>query len=159
MSDTKALPVSATVASRPRLYHVPAGLSLAERAAARADARGMRATWGYPGYDEESAERAGFNAGIAYGVWGVYPAGAERLGELAHHLTAHVQQAFNCHRLIVTAALVERDATVSVLALDGVKSLLVEADPGTNEVVKRLATGWSRIRLAAGPCISASIAL
>ncbi|MCY0961800.1 hypothetical protein [Streptomyces sp. H27-H5] len=157
MSDTKALPVN--TASRPRLYHVPAGLSLAERAAARADARGMRATWGYPGYDEQSAERAGFNAGVAYGVWGVYPAVAERLGELAHHLTAHTQEAFNCHRLIVTAALIERDATVSVLALCGVQTHVVQADPGTNEVVRRLATGWSRIRLAAGICMAASVTL
>ncbi|MFD6917945.1 hypothetical protein [Streptomyces virginiae] len=157
MSDTKALPVS--TASRPRLYHVPAGLSLAERAASRAEARGLRSTWGYHGYDEQSAERAGFNAGMAYGVWGVRPDLAEGLGELAHHLTAHAQQAFNAHRIIVTAALIEQDATVSVLALNGAQTHVVEADPGTNEVVQRLATGWSRIRLAAGPCIAAFITL
>ncbi|KOV17258.1 hypothetical protein ADK91_02890 [Streptomyces sp. XY511] len=152
--SAQALP--ATAAGRPRLYHVPAGLSLAERAAARADARGLRATWGYPGYDEASAERAGFNAGVAYGVWGVHSAVAERLGELAHHLTGHAQQAFNAHRFIVTAALIQREATVSVLALGGVPTLVVQPDPETNEHVRCLATGWSRIRLAAGPCISAS---
>lgn len=69
MSELKALPaLVGTATERPRLYRVaPEGVSLADRAVARREAHGRRVTWAFAGYDEESAERARFNCGLAYG--------------------------------------------------------------------------------------------
>ncbi|MEU0670900.1 hypothetical protein ABZ508_34255 [Streptomyces lavendulocolor] len=151
-----ALPTYAgTAADRPRLYHVaPGGLPVDERAQARQEATELRATWPFPGYDEDSPGRAGFNVGLAYGLWAVDPLQADTLASLAYHLTRHTMSVIRTHRYIVTAALVEDRATVSVLALSG--RTVEETDPGTNAEVRRLAEKWGGVTLAAGPCLYAA---
>ncbi|MHC3394689.1 hypothetical protein ACLQ2E_35310 [Streptomyces lavendulocolor] len=156
MPEVKALPARAgSVAERPRLYHVdPAGLTLAERAQARQEATGLRATWPFPGYDEDSPERAGFNVGLAYGMWAVDPSEADALGSLAYHLARHTMRVINSHRYIVTAALVGERATISVLALAG--RTVGVTDPGSSPEVCRLAETWGALPLGAGPCLYAA---
>lgn len=76
---------------------------------------------------------------------------------MAYHLTKHTLRVIKTPRCIVTAALVEGLATVSVLALAG--RAAAETDPATNPDVRRLAQSWGQRRLAAGPCLYAAITL
>ncbi|MFC9298502.1 hypothetical protein ACFTWH_27845 [Streptomyces sp. NPDC057011] len=156
MPEVKALPARAgSAVERPRLYHVdPAGLTLAERAQARQEAMGLRATWPVPGYDEDSPERARFNVALAYGMWAVDPPEADTLGILAYHLTRHTMRVIHSHRYIVTAALVGERATISVLALAG--RTVEVTDPGTSADVRRIAETWGALPLEAGPCLYAA---
>ncbi|KJY31768.1 hypothetical protein [Streptomyces katrae] len=147
--------VPAALVDGHRLFHVPPqGLSLAERAAARRQDAGQRASWPFPAYDDKTPERAGFNAGIAYGLWGVEPPYAQALAALTGHLTSHAMNVLGTHRYIVTAVLRRRLATVSVLALQGRPRTI--ADPGTHPDVRRIADTWGAIALAAGPCLFAA---
>lgn len=158
MSTTRAALAPSNTGARPRLYHVPAqGLTLAERATARRVAEGHRHTWQQYPYDEETPDRAGFAAGVAYGIWGVRPDEAEALGQLAGHLTAHTMRVLPARRYIVTALQVGDGATIGVLALAGRPAGLI--DPGTHTGVRRLADSWGALPLAAGPCLFATARL
>ncbi|TDU67949.1 hypothetical protein [Streptomyces sp. KS 21] len=138
-----------------RLFYVPPqGLSLADRAAARRQDSGQRASWPFPAYDDKTPERAGFNAGIAYGLWGVEPPYAQALAALTGHLTSHAMNVLVTHRYIVTAVLRRGLATVSVLALQGRPRTIT--DPGAHPDVRRIADAWGCISLAAGPCLYAA---
>lgn len=147
-----------TAVARPRLYYVPpAGLGLAERAQARRQTCGQRVTRPYHGYDEDTPERAGFNAGMAYGVWGVGAKTADTLASLTYHLTAHAMRVVRTHRYIVTAALVGTQATVSVLALDG--RIVADIDPSINPPIADSAQLWGWSPRAAGPCLYAGLSV
>ncbi|MGW1767176.1 hypothetical protein ACWCQL_24295 [Streptomyces sp. NPDC002073] len=150
--------LSRSDAERPRLYYVPpTGLTLAERATARSQERGLRETWALPGFEEDTPGRACLKAGIAYGFWGVGGAEAEALGELAAHLTDHAMQVLRSHRYIVTAVLVRDTATISVLALASRSTQ--PGNPGDHPGVRQHADSWGACRLAAGPCVYASVNL
>ncbi|ORT54212.1 hypothetical protein [Streptomyces sp. CB03238] len=155
MSEPTTLPlITGTAADRPRLYCVPPeGLTLSERAEQRRENCGVRSTWAYRGYDEETPDRCAFSVGIAYGVWGVDPKVADRMASLAYHLISHTMEVVHTHRYIVTAALVDEQATVSVLALDG--RIVAETDPASHPEIGRAATLWGTLRLEAGPCLYA----
>ncbi|WP_407841385.1 hypothetical protein ACE1OC_41175 [Streptomyces sp. DSM 116496] len=138
-----------------RLFHVPPqGLSLADRAAVRREDAGQRVSWPFSAYDDKTPERAGFNAGIAYGVWNVEPPYADALAALTWHLTSHAMNVLLTHRYIVTAVLRRGSATVSVLAIQGRPRTIT--DPGAHPDVRRIADAWGSVSLAAGPCLYAS---
>lgn len=145
----------AALLSGHRLFYVPPqGLSLTDRAAARRQDSGQRASWPFPAYDDKTPERAAFNTGIAYGLWGVEPPYAQALVALTGHLTSHAMNVLVTHRYIVTAVLRRGFATVSVLALQGRPRTIT--DPGTHPDVRRIADTWGCISLAAGPCLYAA---
>lgn len=113
-----------------------------------------RAHWTFPGRGQDTAAQARFNAGIAYGLWGVGDEVAEALGELAGHLTAHVVRVIPARPYVVIAVLARNRATVSVLA-PGRRPVGV-TDPGTRPAIRRLADSWGRLQHAAGPGVHAT---
>ncbi|MGW2793623.1 hypothetical protein ACWC9H_27340 [Streptomyces sp. NPDC001251] len=155
MTTTAAAELAALPATgRDRLYAVPAR-GLAQRAADRRQEQAHRRTRAYEAYDQDTPQRAAFAVGVDAGLWGMAPATADRLGELAAQLTAHTIRVIGTHRVIVTATLTGHEASVSVLALRGRVRALVH--PAHNAAIQALADTCGYTALAAGPCLYACL--
>ncbi|MGW9439595.1 hypothetical protein [Streptomyces sp. NPDC055607] len=81
-----------------------------------------RQVCGFPAAASDTPHRAGFTAGIAYGLWGLAPRDVERLTLITRELTEHAAARTLSERLLVVADYTVEDrsadvATVSVIAL------------------------------------------